>query len=464
MNLRSVLRVCVSVLWVLVFSVSAQAATVTLEWNRNPEADVLGYWISYGTASRQYSVEVHAGNNTSHVLTINPSATATYFFAVQAYNANGRSAYSAEVSTVISVSTPTINIERPTANAALPNDLYLTGWAIDRAATSGPGVDVMHVYAYNVAGGAPMFVGAASYGMARPDVAAAFGANFANSGFALPIPFLPNGTWDLAVYGHSTVANAFNVVQTRRVRIFTAPPLSNTVVQQDLPVAASTVGTWLTMAGWALDLRSTSGTGVNLVQAWAFPNPGSGAMPFVLGNAPYGLSRADVGAAFGSRYTNSGYRLDVVGMNPGVYDIVVMARSSITGFIETSRVKRVTVFPEVMVMVDTPVNGGSATGNFLLQGWTIDRRQPQGQNSSGVDQIHVYAYNTAGGAPVPLGIYTPNLPRADVAAAYGSRFLNCGYVFTVSGLSAGTYDIVIYARSTITGGFDNVRNLRVTVQ
>ena len=87
-------------LWILVLSVSAQAATVTLTWDRNPESDVQGYWVSYGTASRTYSVEVSAGNNTSYVLNLNPSATTTYFFAVQAYNANGRSAYSAEVNTV----------------------------------------------------------------------------------------------------------------------------------------------------------------------------------------------------------------------------------------------------------------------------------------------------------------------------------------------------------------------------
>src|SRR5215510_7065459 len=50
MTSRAVLRVCVAVLWTLIFSASAQAATITLTWDRNSEPDVQGYWVSYGTA------------------------------------------------------------------------------------------------------------------------------------------------------------------------------------------------------------------------------------------------------------------------------------------------------------------------------------------------------------------------------------------------------------------------------
>ena len=159
-----------------------------------------------------------------------------------------------------------------------------------------------------------------------------------------------------------------------------APPISNTVVQQDLPTAFSTVGNWLSVAGWAIDLRSTSGTGVNLVQVWAYPNPGAGAAPFALGNATYGRSRPDVGAAFGARYANSGFQLDMVGMNPGVYDIVTIARNTITGTVDTARVKRVTVYPEVMIMV-VARERASAAG---FRGQRLDDRPHAAGNNSGI--------------------------------------------------------------------------------
>jgi hypothetical protein len=44
----------------------------------------------------------------------------------------------------------------------------VTGWAIDAAAASGTGVDVVDVYAQPIAGGAESHLGRASYGEDRP--------------------------------------------------------------------------------------------------------------------------------------------------------------------------------------------------------------------------------------------------------------------------------------------------------
>ena len=54
----------------------------------------------------------------------------------------------------------------------------LAGWAADLQAAAGTGVDAVHVWACRRGGGAPIFVGAAEYGGARPDVAAVHGARF----------------------------------------------------------------------------------------------------------------------------------------------------------------------------------------------------------------------------------------------------------------------------------------------
>ena len=55
-----------------------------------------------------------------------------------------------------------------------------------------------------LAGGPPVFVGAASYGAPRPDVAAVQGERFRDSGFGLVVQGLPQGSYDLAVFAWST--------------------------------------------------------------------------------------------------------------------------------------------------------------------------------------------------------------------------------------------------------------------
>lgn len=86
-------------------------------------------------------------------------------------------------------------------------------------ASSGTGIASVHVWAFPVAGGSPTFVGVASYGGARPDIGAVFGDRFTNAGFSLKVQNLTHGTYDIAVYGWSTVSNTFRAVATVRVTV-----------------------------------------------------------------------------------------------------------------------------------------------------------------------------------------------------------------------------------------------------
>lgn len=55
-------------------------------WNPNPETDIAGYKLLYGTQSGTYSTTLDVGNVTTWTLTTLASGT-RYFFAVRAYNA-----------------------------------------------------------------------------------------------------------------------------------------------------------------------------------------------------------------------------------------------------------------------------------------------------------------------------------------------------------------------------------------
>ncbi len=78
----------------------ALAGDVTLQWDPNPETDVVGYKVYYGASSRAYSSQIPAGLVTAY--TVPGLAAGTYYFAVTAVNADGlESAFSNEVSTTV---------------------------------------------------------------------------------------------------------------------------------------------------------------------------------------------------------------------------------------------------------------------------------------------------------------------------------------------------------------------------
>src|SRR5262245_42523027 len=86
------------VLFVTITAPSALfAATATASWDPNPETNVAGYKLSYGTQTRIYTIVVDVGNVTTAVVN-NLQAGVRYYFAVQAYDTVGvLSAYSTEV-------------------------------------------------------------------------------------------------------------------------------------------------------------------------------------------------------------------------------------------------------------------------------------------------------------------------------------------------------------------------------
>jgi hypothetical protein len=64
---------------------AASAATVTVAWDKNPETNVIGYELHYGTISQDYQHTVDVENNTSRSIS-GLIEGQTYYFAVKAYN------------------------------------------------------------------------------------------------------------------------------------------------------------------------------------------------------------------------------------------------------------------------------------------------------------------------------------------------------------------------------------------
>ena len=239
------------------------------------------------------------------------------------------------------LNTTLIALDTPAWNTVVAPTFTVAGWALDLSASSGTGVDAVHVWAFPAAGGSAVFLGSAPYGGSRPDVGAAFGARFTNSSFHLTASGLPAGTYHVAVYAHSIATGGFDASAGA---IVTVRPPGNPAMSIDTPEQDAMPGTPFIVAGWAIDLDSTAGPGVDAIHVWAFPH--AGGSPIFLGVSPYGGSRPDVGAAFGERFTQSSYQLVVDGLGPGGYTIGVYAHSAVTGtFNQTAGVTLTVIQP-----------------------------------------------------------------------------------------------------------------------
>jgi hypothetical protein len=231
-------------------------------------------------------------------------------------------------------------IDTPGDQATMNQGFAISGWALDNAAPSGSGIDAVHIYLVpNDGAGAAIFMGPANLGVDRPDVGAAFGAQFTKAGYSLVVNGVAAGPYLLLVYGHSMVTNSFSLLQTRHIAV-----RATTVVTVDVPAAnADLASRTFTISGWAIDLAASSGSGVDVLHVYAFPI--SGGAPVFLGVASTGVARADVGNIFGAQFDNCGYRLAVdgaaLGLAAGSYDIVIWAHSSAAGAFTSYSIVRV---------------------------------------------------------------------------------------------------------------------------
>ncbi len=270
------------------------------------------------------------GQTDSSDLRVSPSAlqpapggsTDGFFFAIQ------------KSESLLSIDSP------PEGAVTLP--FQVAGWAMDRGVGFfGSGIDFLHVYAFPSpgSGAPPIFLGSSFPSFARGDIAALFGDRFQFTGWAVRVDSLPAGPYLVVVFAHSIVTNTYTVIGTRAINVDSRPLLS---VDAPAPGSVLPAGSRVFVGGWAIDLGAVSGTGIDAVHVWIYPGGGAGT-PFFAGVATYGVSRADVGGIFGSKFTPSGYQLDVDGLAPGSYVIAVFAHSTVTNGFAIVQTRSVTI-------------------------------------------------------------------------------------------------------------------------
>jgi len=243
--------------------------------------------------------------------------------------------------------------------------------------------------------------------------------------------------------------------------LLATPAQSSTLIAIDAPGGTSLRN--FAVSGWAIDFGSSTGPGIDAVHVWVYPASGP---PLWVGAASYGGARADVGAAFGQQFTDSGYWL-LASLPPGDYTLVVYARAVATNqFTAVAAALTVGGDSALEMHIDYPVsdpnNPPTVMAPFRIWGWAIDCGSAAG---TGVDLFHVWAVPAAGGAAQFLGV-TTTWPRPDVAAIYGPMFMNAGFMMdglNTMTLPSGTWDLVVYAHSTVTNTFSGWRVVRVNV-
>lgn len=344
-------------------------------------------------------------------------------------------------------------VDTPSTGATVSLPMHIGGWALDPLSNSGTGVDAIHVWAYPD-GGEPSFVGVAGYGGRRPDVAALYGSQFADSGFDLFVDHLAPGRYQLVAYAHNVASGQFDAAQVVSVTVGARPSQPLGVIEA--PAPGATVTSPFQIGGWMLDRGSISGTGVDAVHVYAYPQ--SGAAPIFLGAADYGVMRGDVGAVFGPSFTPSGYSL-AANLASGVYRIVAYGHSTVSGaFHPQTTIVTVRARGDARLWIDTPVAGAGVSGPFAIGGWALDRDATAG---TGIGAVHVWAHPHSGGPAIFLGIAAYGGSRPDVAAVFGSRFTSSAFDLIAPALSPGHYDVVAYGFSAVSNTFAAVQVVHV---
>ena len=343
---------------------------------------------------------------TLNISTVNATSGAK---AVTIINPDGQTASSGAILTVLPG--PVVTLDSPKPGLA-GQPLNVQGWAIDGGSPTGTGVQMIHVYAIPEAGPA-MFLGQATYGIGRDDVAATYGQRFSGSGFQLTAPMLPAGNYTIVAYALRTVSGAFDSAAAVAITAGgTAAPFG--VV--DTPSNDAIVAGEVAVTGWALDDAA-----VARVEIMRSPVAGEGSGLVFVGNASFVRgARPDVQAAYSS-LPNS----DTAGWGYMLLSNMLPNRGSVTVTLSAYAVdhaglrtllgtRRIIAANGTSLApfgtIDTPGQGETVSGTIANFGWALTPSHTSIPTDGST--IDVYVDNIFMGHPM-YGLY-----RADIATLF----------------------------------------------
>jgi hypothetical protein len=278
-------------------------------------------------------------SNAGYHLAVNGLAEGVYDLRTYAHDA-ASGLFNTVRTTRVTVRLPGFDVQTqvdvPAAESTASGTLRIAGWAREKG---GAAIELVHVWALVPNSLAPVFLGAATLGDARPDVAAAFGPAFGHSGYHLDVAGLADGRYTLMVFAKAAGAPGFAPAFVVPITVTTPVPVVSANI--DLPLAGVMSSGSFNVGGWALTQFASHTPGIEAIHIWALP-VGGGTSRF-LGVANLGGSRPDVATIFGSTYATTGFNLGVTNLPSGTWDIAVFIWPTGASTFTTTRVVRITV-------------------------------------------------------------------------------------------------------------------------
>jgi hypothetical protein len=249
-------------------------------------------------------------------------------------------------------------------------------------------------------------------------------------------------------------------------RVLTVLPATGPIFQITDIADGARVKSLASLNGFVFDPRATTGTGIDAVHVWVYPNWGSGQAPFFAGLAAVGTESDPLLAArFGPQFDRAGMHASVqLPSGPGTHMLAFYAHSTVDGTF-TAVTRLVTIPPaQFTFSIDSPQLGSSVSSPVRISGWAIDRADVnQAPDGSGIEFIQIYAYPLSGGAPIFVCGPNASDSRPDVAAIFGSRFVKSGFDCSTA-LAPGSYDLAVFLFSDRTRQYSPPSVVRFTVR
>lgn len=174
-----------------------------------------------------------------------------------------------------------VQVDIPAANSVLPESFIIGGWMLDFAATDDAGVPVADVWLYPQSGAKAFYIGEVNRGP-RPDVAAAFGPQFLDSGYSFLVRDVPPGAYWIVITPWSSLTGGFQygaavavpITVSASVPVIPMPPVNDPTTPPPAPTPspAPSTGTQLRVLQWNTHHGGVGTDGVldqNRLATWA---------------------------------------------------------------------------------------------------------------------------------------------------------------------------------------------------